>query len=107
MSGMNIKNRMSSVMLIIIMLCSMSVTSVLAEDEKNAEEGVTILFTHDMHSHMDPYKAADEDDQTIMIGGLGKLKTLADQKKAENPATFLLDGGDFSMGTLYQTIYET
>lgn len=104
---MNIKKRMSSVMLIIIMLCGMSVTSVLADDEKNTEEGVTILFTHDMHSHMDPYKAEDEDGQTIMIGGLGKLKTLADQKKAENPATFLLDGGDFSMGTLYQTIYET
>lgn len=102
---MNVRKRMASAMLMIIMMCSLCVSSVLAEDMKETEN-VTILFTHDMHSHMDSYKSLQKD-QTVMIGGLGKLKTIADQKKEKNPATFLLDGGDFSMGTLYQTIYET
>lgn len=41
------------------------------------------------------------------VGGFAKLKTMVDLKRAEYPSTFLVDGGDFAMGTLYQTIYET
>ncbi|EJW96616.1 5'-nucleotidase/2',3'-cyclic phosphodiesterase, partial [gut metagenome] len=67
---------------------------------------VQILFTHDMHSHLDSYKA-EKEGETVKVGGFGKLKTLVDEKRKNCPATFLLDGGDFSMGTLYQTIYET
>lgn len=51
---MNFRKRMASAMLLIIMMCSLCVTSVLAEDMKEKEnENVTILFSHDMHSHMD------------------------------------------------------
>lgn len=89
---MYIRKRMMSAMLLIMLLCTMCVSSVLAEDKKNQED-VTILFTHDMHSHLD--------------GKLTRMKTLIDDKKKDNPATFLFDGGDFAMGTLYQTIYET
>lgn len=78
-------------------------TSVLAQNE--AKE-VQILFTHDMHSHLDPYKI-DKDGRIEMVGGFSKLKTIADKKRQEVEATYLVDGGDFSMGTLYQTIYET
>lgn len=78
-------------------------TSVLAQNE--AKE-VQILFTHDMHSHLDPYKI-DKDGRIEMVGGFSKLKTIADEKRQEVEATYLVDGGDFSMGTLYQTIYET
>ncbi len=72
---------------------------------KGAEE-VQILFTHDMHSHLDAYRK-ETDGKTEWIGGFAKLKTLADEKRDGHPATILVDGGDFSMGTLYQTIYET
>jgi len=41
------------------------------------------------------------------VGGFAKLKTLIDEKKKENPDTLILDGGDFSMGTLIQTVYDT
>lgn len=115
---MNPRKRMMASMLIIMVVCMMCVTSVLAEEAQMAEtqgkKKVKILFTHDMHSHMDAYKAvkkksdsSDKEKRTVVIGGFGKLKTLIDEKKAEDPATFLFDGGDFSMGTLYQTIYET
>ena len=92
-------------MMMIMMLCTMCVSSILAKDNKKT---ATILFTHDIHSHLDSYKAEKKKTkETVMIGGFAKMKTMADKKKAENPATFLVDGGDFSMGTLYQTIYET
>ena len=104
---MNFRKRMMASMLLVIMLCLMCVTSVVAEEttsvDSDGEQKVKILFTHDMHSHLDAYKS----EESVMIGGLAKMKTLIDEKKAENPATFLVDGGDFSMGTLYQTIYET
>lgn len=73
--------------------------------EADLKEEVQILFTHDMHSHLDSYKA-EKDGKTAMIGGFAKLKTMAEEKRAACPATFLVDGGDFSMGTLYQTIFE-
>ena len=74
-------------------------------DDKNNKR-VQILFTHDMHSHLDSYRS-DDGDVISNIGGLARLKTLADEKRKLLDATFLVDGGDFSMGTLYQTIYET
>lgn len=61
-----------------------------------------ILFTHDIHSHLDAYTIAGRS-----VGGAARLKTLADAKRGEEEATVLLDGGDFSMGTLYQTVYDT
>ena len=98
---MSFIKRMMSAALAVIMTCSLCVSSVFAEDAKESE-GVQILFTHDMHSRLDEFKSEEE-----MIGGVARLKTAIDAKKAENDATFVLDGGDFSMGTLFQTIFET
>lgn len=101
------RKRMMSAMLMVMMICVMCVSSVVAKEAKT-EEGVTILFTHDMHSHLDSYKMESKKGKdVVMVGGLAKMKTLIDEKRKDNPTTFLLDGGDFSMGTLYQTIYET
>ena len=36
-----------------------------------------------------------------------KLREWMDEKKKDNPDTLVLDGGDFSMGTLVQTIYDS
>lgn len=104
------RKRIKSAMLILIMLCTLCVNSIVseAENQTDSSKQVTILFTHDVHSHLDAYKGEDsESGETTLIGGLSRVKTLIDEKKKENPATFLFDGGDFSMGTLYQTIYET
>lgn len=107
---MNFQKRVMSALLAVIMLCSLSVSSVLAEEtsgEKSAD-AVTILFTHDIHSRLDEYKVSQNDgEETVMMGGLARMKTKIDEVKEENPAAFILDAGDFSMGTLYQTIYET
>lgn len=73
---------------------------------KNNTKKIQILFTHDMHSHLDPDKK-EQKETFIKTGGFAKLKTMADQKRTTDYPSVLLDGGDFSMGTLYQTIYET
>lgn len=108
---MNIRKRARSAMLLVMLLCVLCVASVTAEAQRENEgEKVTILFTHDMHSHLDAYKmkaGKSSEKETVTIGGFGKLKTMIDEKRSKNPATFLFDGGDFAMGTLYQTIFET
>lgn len=63
---------------------------------------VTILFTHDMHSHLSAQPEGEG-----MRGGFARLKTLVDREKAAAGDALLLDAGDFSMGTLYQAVYET
>ncbi len=73
-----------------------------------AEENVKtldVLFVHDTHSHLTEF-ATVEDGESQVMGGFAKLKTLINEKKAENPDTLILDGGDFSMGTLVQVVYE-
>lgn len=62
---------------------------------------VTILFTHDMHSHLLP--ATDETGKEY--GGYARLKTAIDAQKAIDPNAILVDGGDFAMGSLFQTAY--
>ena len=66
---------------------------------------VDVLFTHDTHSHLDSFSTI-VDGQQKEVGGFAKIKTLMDEKKKDNPDTLVLDGGDFSMGTLIQTVYD-
>ena len=63
----------------------------------------TILFTHDLHSHFLPQPTAEGGES----GGYARLKTAIDGERAMNPAALLVDGGDFSIGSLIQTLYTT
>lgn len=66
---------------------------------------VDIMFTHDLHSHLNSFTTVTEEG-TKEVGGFARMKTLIDRQKEKNPNTLLLDAGDFSMGTLVQTVYE-
>lgn len=66
---------------------------------------VDIMFTHDLHSHLNSFTTVTEEG-TKAVGGFARMKTLIDGQKEKNPNTLLLDAGDFSMGTLVQTVYE-
>lgn len=63
----------------------------------------TILFTHDLHSHFLPQPAEGGGES----GGYARLKTVIDAEKERHPDALLLDGGDFSIGSLIQTLYTT
>lgn len=62
-----------------------------AEEKKGDPNKLTILFEHDMHSHLEKFP---------------NMATVIKQTKEEDPDTLILDAGDFSMGTPYQTIYR-
>lgn len=75
---------------------------------ETAQDGKTldIMFTHDTHSHLNSFTTVI-DDEEAEVGGFARINTLIKAQKEENPDTLVLDGGDFSMGTLIQTVYET
>ena len=83
----------------LIVLLGLSVSA--KEDTKELD----VLFVHDTHSHLTEF-ATVEDGESQIMGGFAKIKTLINEKLAENPDTLILDGGDFSMGTLVQAVYE-
>lgn len=72
---------------------------------KEPAKTVDVMFLHDTHSHLNEF-ATVEDGSSRMMGGFAKIKTLINEQKKENPDTLLLDGGDFSMGTLIQVVFE-
>lgn len=75
---------------------------------QNAAPGtaVDIVFTHDTHSHLNTFTTMVDGLETE-LGGFARMNTLIEAQRAQNPDTLVIDGGDFSMGTLIQTVFET
>ena len=90
------------ILAVMLLLPLMPEATVKAEETKE----IDIMFTHDLHSHLENFTIVENGENT-KYGGMACMKTLIDAQKAKNPNTLLLDGGDFSMGTLLQTVYET
>ena len=98
---MNRTKRFLSVILVLVTLLSLWIIPSAAE---GAEDEITILFTHDLHSHLLP--AANETGGGE-YGGYARLMTVIKEQKALDPDAILVDGGDFAMGSLFQTAYPT
>ena len=88
--------------LLLAVLCVLPVGAV-AEGCTQETNVTTILFTHDLHSHFLPQPTAEGGES----GGYARLKTVIDGERAMNPDALLVDGGDFSIGSLIQTLYTT
>src|SRR5436190_564040 len=56
---------------------------------------VTILHTNDLHSHFRSEKGP------LKMGGVARLKTAIDRARARSAHSLLLDGGDWSEGSVY------
>lgn len=82
----------------------LSQTYVKAETEDT--KALDLMFIHDLHSHMENF-ASVENGETVYLGGIPQIKTLIKEQKEQNPDTLVLDAGDFAMGTLIQTVYES
>lgn len=93
------KHRVSTLLLAILLLCS--VLPALAASPQS--HTTTVLFTHDLHSHFLP----QADGQGNESGGYARLKTALDRERRAHPDALTLDGGDFSIGSLIQTLYTT
>ena len=78
--------------------------ALIANAENASEDEITVLFTNDLHSHLLP--SVNENGQGE-YGGYARLMTLIRKQKELDPNAILVDGGDFSMGSLFQTAYAT
>lgn len=59
---------------------------------------VTIIYTNDLHAHVDTYKLPYVADGKRAIGGFANITTLVKQEKVKNKATFYFDAGDYFTG---------
>ncbi len=94
--------RFLAIPLILLMLLSLCILP--SAENVSSEDEITILFTHDLHSHLLP--SANENGEGE-YGGYARLMTLIRQQKELDPDAILVDGGDFSMGSLFQTAFAT
>ena len=92
----------SALLIKIVLVVALLFTSMLSV--MATEDGVTIIFTHDLHSSFLPFNTLQQGD-IISKGGFARIKTLINNEKSNDP--LVVDAGDFSMGTLFQTIYTT
>ena len=92
------KRRVSAFLLAALLLCAALPALASAPQHK-----ITVLFTHDLHSHFLPQSNGRGGES----GGYARLKTALDRERKANPNALTLDGGDFSIGSLIQTLYTT
>ncbi|MBQ3089939.1 MAG: bifunctional metallophosphatase/5'-nucleotidase [Oscillospiraceae bacterium] len=76
-------------------------TSVAGEGDYDYES--VVLFTQDIHDHFLPVP----DGQGGSYGGFARLSTRLKERREIYPDAVTVDAGDFSMGSLFQTIYAT
>ena len=75
-----------------------------AASAANVHPEITLLFTNDLHSHLLP--TANESGKGE-YGGYARLMTAIKAQRELAPDALLVDAGDFSMGSLFQTAYPT
>lgn len=89
--------RLFVLLLVVLMLIPMGISALAGDIE------ITVLFTHDLHSHFLPSVAEDGGE----FGGYARLMTVINEQREKHPDAILVDGGDFAMGSLFQTAYPT
>lgn len=96
------KGKKSALLLLGSLAGILSFVPVYAQEQKQ----VDVVFTHDLHSYLDSYEEK-VDGEMKNVGGMARLKTLLDQQREKNPDTLVVDAGDFSMGTMFHTMFST
>ena len=95
-----------SLCLAAVFLLSGIVFNVAKAEPAPSGKEIDLLFLHDTHSHLESFVTL-QDGRTAAVGGFPRIKTLINEAKADNPDTLVVDAGDFSMGTLVQTIFAS
>jgi len=72
----------------------------------SGDRNITILFTHDIHSHLEG-KETEKDGEKTVRGGAARLAALlrAEREESGEENCLYVDSGDFSQGTLFQAGY--
>lgn len=93
------RNRIALILLILFIVLTKAAYSA-------GDDGITILFTHDMHGNLYPFKLF-EGEETKEVGGFAYLYSAINEERNKDQDLLLVDAGDFSMGTLFQTIFTS
>ncbi|MEP6263077.1 MAG: bifunctional metallophosphatase/5'-nucleotidase [Gillisia sp.] len=70
---------------------------------------ITLLQTADIHGQLDPHLELFWENDSIIFkerGGLAHIQTLFKEEKAQNPNTFIVDGGDLIQGSGYAALSQ-
>lgn len=96
-----------SVITVALLLCLAS--PALTGGSPNEARTLRILFTHDMHSQELPFDVLKSNSTTESAGGFSRLFSAIQKERDAGPnvTTLTLDGGDFSMGTLFNALFQS
>jgi 5'-nucleotidase / UDP-sugar diphosphatase len=101
-------NRYVLTALLIIVLCLVGLRALGHAEGLPSEKELLLLFTHDLHSYFLPHRVPSPDGSSTPRGGYARLAALIKaERKAHQDKTLLVDAGDFSMGTLFHTLFMT
>ncbi|UWG95392.1 bifunctional metallophosphatase/5'-nucleotidase [Dehalobacter sp. DCM] len=103
-----LKTLVTAVLVCSLLLLSVNTPPVVAEGDTNPADSnsLTILFTNDLHDHLLPVKA-EINHVVTESGGFARLQSAILAERAKDSNTLLVDGGDYSMGTPFQTIFRS
>ena len=96
------KKIMKIILSIVLLTTIILPTAVTAENK----DELTILFTHDLHDNLESYNM-EIDGKIQSRGGYARLYSAILQERKLDENLLLVDAGDYSMGTLFQTIFAT
>ena len=103
-------NKKSTRIIAIIIIAALVITGIgasVAVALADNDESVEIVFTSDMHSNLNSFVTPYHGENGVDIGGFARVATIIKNIREKNPDVLYVDGGDFSMGTLFHTLYET
>ncbi len=98
------RRAVSAVILFLAAVFAAVLPAVSAPTQKSTS--LKLLFTHDLHSSVLPQAATADDGSVRPRGGYARLFTaIQAERDRDTSVTVLVDAGDFSMGTLFHTLF--
>ncbi len=89
----------------VTIFCLLLFTRVFTQAElvKDTALRLTILYTNDLHAHLEPHRVPWISEQRL-VGGFANIATLVKQQKAADSNTLYFDAGDYFMGPSFSSL---
>lgn len=104
--GISMKKRIKALWIIIVSIAILLQPFELQTSYAGEEKSVTVLFTSDLHDNFLPFKNKSNG-EIVSAGGFARIMTAVNKQMEIDPNAILVDAGDFSMGTPFQTIFAS